>query len=341
MSFRPFRILTCLAAALCTLEVCARLEDTLTQGAPFGGTYTQDILYDRPGADFHGVPHARYLKWQLNSMGYRGPEPRAGEFRVACVGASETFGLYESAGHEWPRQLDELLRNQRATVINTAYPGANLRTHLHQAPWMIDMVKPDLIVLYTSVAAYIHRDFYGELKAAAPPARELRLLSKAKELMRRTIPAEWMQPVRQYQIDSAMRGRENEITSRIRPENVALFTEDLNQLLDYYASRRIPVLLVTHANRFGPTVAPGEQPVLLAWRKAYPMLREEGFLDMEEQLNGRQRQAAAARGLPVVDAARQMPAGPRYFADFVHFTDEGATAMAQLVHRALADVIRR
>lgn len=335
MSLRLLRIFTCLLTALCTLEVCARLEDTLTQDAPFLGAYHQNILYDKPGADFHGIPGARYLKWQLNSMGYRGPEPRAGEFRVACVGASETFGLYETAGGEWPRQLDELLRAKGATVVNTAYPGSNLRTHLHQAPRMINIVKPDLIVLYTSVAAYIHPDFYGVLKAGAPPAHELRLATKAKELFRRTIPAPWMLPLRNRQIESAMRGRESEITSRIPPENVALFERDLNQLLDYYASRHIPVIVVTHANRFGASVSPEERPMLTAWRQAYPMLREEGFLDMENQLNDRLRQVAAARGLPLVDAAREVPAGPRYFADFVHFTDEGAAILARLVNGAI------
>jgi lysophospholipase L1-like esterase len=339
MILQLFRTLTCLLTALLTLELCARLEDTLTQGAPFLGAYHQNILYDRPGTDFHGVPGARYLKWQLNSLGYRGSEPRPGVFRVACVGASETFGLYESAGKEWPQQLDELLRQKgKATVVNTAYPGSNLRTHLHQAPRMLATAKPDAIVLYTSVAAYIHADFYGVLKAGMPPAREIRLATKAKELFRRTIPAKWLLPWRRQQIEAAMRGRETETTSRIRPENVALFEQDLNRLLDYYAGKGVPVIIVTHANRFGDTVTPEEGPMMAAWRQAYPMLREEGFLDMEKQLNDRLRQAAAVRGLTLVDAAREIPSGPPYFADFVHFTDKGAARLASLVAEAVTRI---
>jgi lysophospholipase L1-like esterase len=337
MAIPILRIVTSIAAALATLEVCARLEDTLTQGAPLLGPYHQNILYDKPGADFHGIPGARYLKWRLNSLGYRGPEPRAGARRVAAVGASETFGLYESPGGEWPRQLDERVAALGATVINTAYPGSNLKTHLHQAPRMVELAKPDLIVLYTSVAAYIHRDYYGVLKAGAAPSREIRIVSKSKDLFRRTIPGEWMLPLRRRQIEAAMRGRENEITGRIPPENVELFEQDLRRLLDFYASRNLAVVLVTHANRFGAAVAPEEQQMLTAWRQAYPMLREEGFLDMERQLNDRMRKVAAERGMPLVDAAARMPAGPRYFADFVHFTDEGAAALAGLV----AEAIRR
>lgn len=338
---RIFRIFTCLLTAILTLEVCARLEDTLTKEAPLLGPYHQNILYDRPGPDFQGVPGARYLKWRLNSLGYRGPEPRPGAQRVACVGASETFGLYESEGMEWPRQLEGQLEGLSRgkgswTVVNTAYPGSNLRTHLHQAPRMLAAVKPEVIVLYTSVAAYIHADYYGVLKAGAPPEREMRLVSKATELLRRSVPAPWLQPWRQQRIEAAMRGREGEITSRIRPENVTLFEEDLNRLLDYYAAQGVAVIVATHAHRFGPAVAAGEEPLLTAWRQAYPMLREEGFLDMEAQLNERLRRAAAARGLRLADAARMVPPGPRYFADFVHFTDEGAARMAAVVAGAIA-----
>jgi hypothetical protein len=46
----------------------------------------------------HGRPNAQYLKWKLNSLGFRGPELDPGATRILCVGSSETFGQYESEG---------------------------------------------------------------------------------------------------------------------------------------------------------------------------------------------------------------------------------------------------
>jgi lysophospholipase L1-like esterase len=340
---QSIRILTCVLAIGLTMEICARLEDTVTAGASFLGVYNHSILYDRPGPDFHGVPGASYLKWKMNSLGYRGPEPLSGALRVACVGASETFGLYEKEGGEWPRQLDRLLRETRATgdreitVINTAYAATNLRTHLHQAPRMLAAAKPDLIILYAGPAAYVHPTYYSVNSNPDRPMWHSRLAVKVRELAKRLIPPLWMLPLRYWLIERSMRGREHEIMTRISPEYEALFASDLSQLLDLYAANHVPVILVTHATRFGRAVTPEEWPVLVSWRQFYPMLREGGFIDMEDRLNEHIRRAGAARHLPVVDAARYVPPGPRYFADFVHFTDEGAAVFARL----LADTVRQ
>lgn len=332
---RFIRVLSCLLAIVVTMELCARLEDTITVGAPFLGVYNHSILFDQPGPDFHGRPGARYLKWHMNSLGYRGPEIQPGALRIATVGASETFGLYESEGAEWPRQLERILQQHPGprpiTVVNTAYAATNLRTHLHQAPRMLAEVKPDLIILYTSVAAYVHPEYYGRTNNPGPPAWHSRLQVKAKELAKRLIPATWILPVRNWMIERSMRSRPADIMDRIPPANEALFASDLNKLLDLYAAHHVPVILVTHANRFGRRVTPEEWPMLVTWRQFYPMLRENGFLDMEDRLNQQIRRIGAARGLPVADAARAVPPGPRYFADFVHFTDDGAAIFAQCV----------
>jgi lysophospholipase L1-like esterase len=335
MRFRFLRILNCLLVIGLTMEFCARLEDSVTAGAPLFGVYDHSTLYDKPGPDFHGRPGARYLKWRMNSLGYRGPEMNPQAKRVACVGASETFGLYESEDGEWPRQLERFLRDLPVTVINTAYAATNLQTHMHQAPRMLAEVKPDLILLYTSVAAYVHPAYYGVTNNPGTPAWHSRLAVKAKALAKRLIPAAWILPLRYWMIEKSMRGRENEIMDRIPVEHEALFVRDLDQLLDVYASHGVPVILITHANRFGDRVTPEELPMLVTWRQFYPILREEGFLDMEARLNAQIRRIGAARDIPVVDAAKAVPPGPRYFADFVHFTDEGAAIFAQTVSEAV------
>lgn len=346
MRFSILRILTSVLAAGLTMEFCARVEDTITHGAPFWGIYTQDMLYDRPGPDFEGVPGARYLKWHMNSLGYRGPEPAAGALRVVCIGASETFGLSEPENEEWPRQLETALRarfgpERPVTVVNAAYPGSNLRTHIHQAPRVLRQAKPDLAVIYTSVAAYVDASSYEVLKAAPLPRMQFRLLAKTQELRRKVVPLWLMTPLRQLSIERSLRGREDQVTNRIRPEHVDLFTADLNRLLDIYQAKNVPVLLVTHATYFGRQARSEDQSMLTAWRLFYPTLREEGFVDMEAQLNERMRQVAAERGVAVADAAAQMPAGAAYFTDFVHFTTAGAREMGRIVAAEASSLLER
>src|SRR5438094_4303139 len=94
---------------LLTLEVATRVEHTIKYGAPLLSRYTYDaVLYSVDEYGIKGRPNATFEKWQLNSFGFRGPEltldksPR--KLRIACIGASETFGLHEQAGNEWPRQ---------------------------------------------------------------------------------------------------------------------------------------------------------------------------------------------------------------------------------------------
>ncbi len=336
MRFSILRISTSVLVAGLAMEVCARVEDTMTHGAPFWGIYTQDLLYDRPGPDFEGVPGARYLKWSMNSLGYRGPEPVAGALRVVCIGASETFGLSEPENEEWPRQLETALQvrlgpGQPVTVINAAYPGSNLRTHIHQAPRVLQKAKPDLAVIYTSVAAYVDASSYEVLKAAPLPRIQFRLLAKVQELRRKVVPLWLMTPLRNVSVERSLRGREDQVTSRIKPQHVDLFTADLNRLLDIYQAENVPVLLVTHATYFGRQARSADQAMLTAWRLFYPTLREEGFVDMEMQLNERMRRVAAERGVAVADAAARMPAGAAYFTDFVHFTSAGAREMGRIV----------
>src|SRR5712664_1625363 len=84
-----------------TGEVTARIEDYIRRGVPIMHTPDRTVdlvLHDKLG--IRGRPNGRYGRWQLNSAGFRGPEiarqPIAGCHRVIVLGASDSFGLYES-----------------------------------------------------------------------------------------------------------------------------------------------------------------------------------------------------------------------------------------------------
>ena len=330
-----------------TLEVCARLDDWLTHGAPLLGSYNISQIYTYDQMGMRGKPGASYLKWKLNSLGYRGPELRGDRFRIMCIGSSETFGLYEEENGEYPRQLEaELNRRigrEAVQVANVAYPGMSLGATLRRLPEILASVQPRVVTIYPSVAAYI------DLRAIQPPKEpvvppqepnfELRMQSRVETILKQVIPAMVQNELRAWQIRQASRSMN--VLDRIPDENVRRFQADLTALVEQLKSRGIPVVLMTHATRFGKHVAPEERPMLVAWRKFYPMLQEEGFLDMERRMNDAIRSVAAAYGTQLIDLAEKMPSGPDYFAEFVHFTDRGARTAASIIADEIFAGIRR
>ena len=94
---------TCVGSA----ELTARLEDRLRLGIDWFAVPDHDrdlVLHDELG--IRGRPNGRFKKWSLNSFGFRHQEmslePRPDCVRIIVLGASETFGLYESSGHGVP-----------------------------------------------------------------------------------------------------------------------------------------------------------------------------------------------------------------------------------------------
>lgn len=95
-------------------------------------------------------------------------------------------------------------------------------------------------------------------------------------------------------------------------------------------------VLVTHGTYFGDQITPENRPMLVAWRRFYPELSEAGFLDMESRANQVIKQVARDEpGTVLVDIEGVVPPGPKHYADFVHFTDEGARLLAARLSTAI------
>jgi len=342
------RVCGWLIIALLTMEVCARTEDKVRYGAPFFSTYNVDNLYQYDSLGKYGRPNASYLKWRLNEVGYRGPALRTGTYRIACVGASETFGQYESQGNEWPRQLESIL-NQRAgdnhyEVVNVSYMGLSLATTLKRFPQILSTVQPRIAVIYPSYTPYIDINQPFDLRAPLPaltPAQpapqhfEPRLYARFETFMKTVLPDAFQHWLRAGQT-------RHDITAvgamdTLPEQNIQAFKSDLDTLTQQFLANGVQVVLVTHASRFGSKLNPADAPFLVDWRKFYPSLKEQGLLDMEHRMSETVRQIGVSRSVPVVDAATLMAPGAGNFADFVHFNDPGAHALATIV----ADQINR
>lgn len=329
--------------ALLTLESAARIDDYFRDGAPLLKPYTINTLFRPSPHGREGVPGARFGKWQMNSLGYRGPEPAPGSDKVLTFGASETFGLYESAGKEYPRVLEERLNAAAPAVpfnvVNSALPGLRIGRmgYLEHA---LESTRASHVVVYPSPANYIGttqpfcRQQSRPVQSETSVADRVRLAGKVDQLVKTHIPRAALSPARRLAIWRAT--RHEPPIPRVPEATLSAFREDLRCVVRVARERNAVPVLVTHATYFGDTLKPEDDAMMLTWRRFYPTLLPEGFLDLEKRANEVVRSVAAEAGVPLVDAAASIPGGAANFADFVHFTDQGAGLMAELIAERIA-----
>ena len=220
------RSLAILVVFLATAEAFARVDDAVTWGAPLLSPYTHDRLLLQDSLGFRGRPNYRYQKWRMNNFGFRGPDitprPAPGVIRVAVVGASETFGLYETEGAEYVARMQALLDSMapgRFEVINAALPGMSLSSMISYFNRVILPARPQMLLIYPSPSFYLEEKpqpvVYTPPRFTPPLPRHIgpwafppdffepRLGDKGREVLKGLVPTFVVTAVRQWRLDRA------------------------------------------------------------------------------------------------------------------------------------------
>jgi hypothetical protein len=275
-------------------------------------------------------------------MGYRGPEVDPNLNTIIVSGASETFGIHENPGHEYPRQLQAILAedySQKWNVLNIAVPGMR-HGRVGYLDRALKQTHAKLVIIYPSPANYIGvlRPYCG---SPAPPvvedqgySKHVRMVDKAGQLAKRMVSPK----VRSFVEEISVRNAESKtrVMAKVPGYSIAAFRKDLECAVEVAHRNGARVLLATHATYFGENVQPGDERMLIAWRYFYPSLGESGFLDLERRANSAVMDVARHYGTEVLDGAKLMPRGSIYFADFVHFSDDGAKQFAELLAKVVS-----
>jgi len=281
------------------LELCARVDDWLTWGAPFWGHYSHSMLMvvDELG------PHSRFgvgfEKWRVNSHGFRGPEitmkKPEGVIRVVLIGASETFGLYESPGKEFPSQMQQMLdvaKPGRYQVLNAGCAGMTLPRFTYYFGAWLRKFEPDIAIIYPTPASYVSNRAPAEkTKIRTGPPRKLpenmRLKRKTKIVLKRFIPTGVQKRLRQMLVDRRERTYElGWMWQQAPPGRVRLFEQHLTALVDEIRGSGTRVILATHAHRFPrdrEAWSQTDEMLMAAWRRFYPRATEKCLLGMEDE----------------------------------------------------------
>jgi hypothetical protein len=333
---------------LVAAELTARVEDRLRQGVPLSAVPDHDrdlVLQDMHG--IRGRPNGRYKKWRLNQFGFRNgdmsEQPAPGTIRLMALGASETFGLFESDGKEFPAQLETLLNRNggRHEVINAAVPGLTLRGLITLWNGWAAGFRPRYVLVYPTPAFYLgeYAPRYPVLRPAkeAPPLPPLtpRLLDRARDRFDFPIFVQRWRVRRMLQAEDAAH-EPSWFFRTIPAERLEQFEADLTELVRVIKASGASPILLTHALAVQAPLDADEQAALEGLRAIRPRATEPVLLAFEDAARQATLAVAAATGAGVVDVAGAMNGRKEWFAeDYLHFNDEGAAQIAQLIARYL------
>lgn len=347
-----------LPLGLAVLELTVRLEEWVQYRTPLLSPVRSQsdlIMRDEDGA--HGRPNVRFRNWEMNALGMRGPAATAAKpantFRVIAVGASETFGLYESAGHEFPRQLEDSL-NQRAArctagaprfeVLNAAMPGMSLPTIEQDIRRRLSRLQADAILIYPTPAGFLddappvaaRPDSSGATALPATNALRPRALARAREQVKLLLPGFALTWLREAEIRRALASRPAGWRFTAVPhERLALYEQALAASIDAARAIGAVPVVATHANMFMGR-AREDHEMLVAWSKFYPRADERVIVQFDSAARLSTLAIARDSGAVAVDVADRLTSAPTdAFADFVHFSDGGAALVASTLTPAL------
>ncbi|MGQ0647612.1 MAG: SGNH/GDSL hydrolase family protein [Gemmatimonadaceae bacterium] len=279
--------------------------------------------------------------------------------RVLAVGASETFGLYESQDHDYPRQLEDSLQHHAdaacappsstptVEVVNAALPGMALPSMDRYLDDVVRRVGPAVVVLYPSPGFYLNtrapkltRGWPGA-DSTLPLGNALVLRSDDRVVaqLKRLAPEPVMRWARRTMTERKARFSSGPRFLEVPADRMAQFEQELRAVVGTARSLGAHVVLMGHVNA---TMAPGfNDPALEeAWVYQFPTASAKALSDFHAMARALERRVAADSSITYVDlpdafAGRWEGA----FADFVHFTDGGAAVVAGALTRAIAPTV--
>lgn len=335
---------------LVTIEIAARVEQWLEYGAPILDEYTySSALFMNDEHGIRGKPNGHYEKWKLNSYGFRGPEVQlesvAGRLRIICVGASETFGFYETAGKEWPRQLEALLRQSGvdAEVVNAAMAGMSLPQRIRHLEKRLLRFSPDVVVFMLEYGSYAgltaekvrvqreHPSVLPDPKGIVEGIKSLRTTGRLQDIVLPKLPAPIQAAIGNVGRTLKLEMRKRELGSKYRsyvhvmPFEVEAFTHDLEELSTVASAAGVTVVFLSPAMWFTDR---NLSITYLSW----PFLDESWWREAQDALSKVAREFAVQRDIDYIDLFELVRGHEHeWMTDMLHFNDRGAEQVAKRV----------
>ena len=318
----------------------------------YGTTYADQQpvgLYDRTqsepgkpllkaGAQLNGWLH----EITINELGWRGPAPLAEKpsqgVRIWVTGGSTSFDIYASSdATTWPAVLAGRLNRERPDrtfeVINAGVPGEILVQAADDFAAAIDPLGIDVLLLHNGPnelqSALRRKGPIGAVGGGHPELRKPDFIEQVLDVdlaVFRVGRRIWARPP---SIPAAWAGREYDAA------NLRLVRQMVENTVDGARKRGVAVVLATHAIWPQPDDTGEEAHREMGIMSALYGLTPEETIRTFDLYNEMIRTLGRDKGIPVVDLRQAVSGDDHYWADSVHYTDEGSAVAAAEAARVM------
>jgi lysophospholipase L1-like esterase len=345
--------------ALLLLEGFLRLYD------PFGQRVWGDqiILPTRYRKVFDNRENPRLdaeVVFSKNSIGFRGPDPPQGfddRLTLVAVGGSTTECLYLTDGRDWPEVLGGMLAASFPAVWmnNAGLDGHSTYGHILLVRQRITRLRPKVVVFLVGINDLGRTQMRPQDRALTSGegvpwtvrlARHSAIAATALNLRRGWEAQQVNLPYREIDLRATppfLPGKKRrEDLLRMHRAHLPGYAGRLEELARLCRDAGMEPVFLTQPALYGEAiddvtgadlaVVEVDREHLLNGRAAWELL--ELYNDVTRTVGGQQ-------GVLVVDVARALPKSSRLFYDFVHFTNEGAAAVARITFASLCPFLAR
>jgi lysophospholipase L1-like esterase len=285
-----------------------------------------------------------------NALGFRGPDPPRDFSRrltLVTIGGSTTECLFLSDGKTWTDVLARRLGGTwpDAWVNNAGLDGQSSYGHLILLRDFVVSLRPRLAVFLIGVNDIEREDLTTFDQSLAPNwtrwekagvflEDHSELVSVAHNLLRMARTSHRGFGHSELDLTKLTRlehdPRLTAITVAQQEVPVRRYAERLNAIVDLCRTNGIEPVFTTQPALYGDAIDPvtGVDLAIIQVRGAVNGRLQWRVLEM---YNDAMRRVARDRGVLLVDAAVEMPKDSRLYYDLMHFTNEGAARLGNLV----------
>jgi lysophospholipase L1-like esterase len=299
----------------------------------------------------------------LNSLGFRGAEP-PDDFRryltIIAVGGSTTYCWMLSDEKTWPAGLGNRLGKsfEGVWINNAGLMGNTTSAHIILLEEVVGKLHPKVLLFLVGandLAVGCFRSEYGSeylkgrisFKSVKAFVRTLSAYSEVVSLaldLFRNLTA-YRAGLIECNLDLTKAGylkvsreAEDQYVADCSEWYIQSYETRLKRLIDISREAGSEPVLITQPLLSGPAVDDVTNTDL-ATIKVDETRNGEMWWEALEAYNDVTRKVGRERNVLVIDLARQMPKSSRYFWDWVHYTNEGAQVVADIVYKSLCPML--
>ncbi len=299
-----------------------------------------------------------------NALGFRGQNPPADfdkHLTLMTIGGSTTQCFFLNEDQTWTARLGKQLEssNESLWINNAGLDGHSTHGHLVLLEDYIVPLHPKVALFLVgandvaigslsewdaeNIKSGIHFESFKAFMKSASAYSEVAALSLN---IYRSFTA-YQAGLTHHQVDLKSQSY-RDVTEEEERQYIALHT---TQYLKDYEARLRRIVEVSRGAGIEPVFI--TQPLLAGFgiddvtgvdlgrvRTDGPEQNGKMYWDLLEVYNDVTRRVGRESGILVVDLAREMPKTSRYYYDFIHYTPEGAQAIADIIYKSLCPALQ-